>query len=149
MIKLIDHTNTEIAEKIFDVFQVSYAIEAEILNAKDFPPLKRPLKDYINCPNDFFGYYVNEELAAVTEILNHPDYVHIQSLVVSPKFFKRGIGKALVNFVFENYESNTFIVETGLDNIPACNLYKKLGFKEIKQYDTVHGIRKVRFQRVS
>ena len=149
MIALLDHRNRNTSEGIRNVFQKSYAVEAEILKAKNFPPLKRPLQDFISSNNDFFGYFEEVELAGVTEIKVCPNYIHIQSLVVAPEFFKRGIGQALIKHVFETYESDVFIVETGLDNTPATNLYKKFGFKEIKQYDTEVGIRKVRFRRQS
>ena len=39
------------------------------------------------------------------------------------------------------------MVETGVENEPAILLYKKFGFKEVKQWDTDHGIRKIRLER--
>ena len=39
------------------------------------------------------------------------------------------------------------MVETGFDNEPASLLYKSLGFKEVKQWDTEIGIRKIRFEK--
>ena len=39
------------------------------------------------------------------------------------------------------------MVETGVDNEPVIKLYKKLGFKEVKQWDTDFGIRKVLFEK--
>ena len=47
MIKKLDHTNQAIATKMRIVFQESYAIEAKLLNAINFPPLQRPLQSYI------------------------------------------------------------------------------------------------------
>jgi len=38
-------------------------------------------------------------------------------------------------------------VETGLKNEPTTQLYLKLGFREVYQYDTDHGVRKVRFEK--
>ena len=51
-----------------------------------------------------------------------------------------------MEFVFNTYDSNLFVVETGLDNGPATALYKKFNFKEVKQWDTDHGIRKIKFE---
>ena len=53
----------------------------------------------------------------------------------------------LVEFVLNSNDSKLFTVETGLDNEPATTLYKKFNFKEVKQWDTDHGIRKIRFER--
>jgi hypothetical protein len=52
-----------------------------------------------------------------------------------------------MEFVFNLYGSNLFMVETGLANIPATELYKSLGFIEVKQWDTAIGVRKIRFEK--
>ncbi len=44
MIKKLNQTNSSIAEKMHSVFQVSYAVEAQVLKATDFPPLQRSLE---------------------------------------------------------------------------------------------------------
>ena len=48
MIKKLDNSNTEVANKIFTIFQNSYKIEAEIIGVLDFPPLLRSAKDIEN-----------------------------------------------------------------------------------------------------
>ncbi|OUR90954.1 GNAT family N-acetyltransferase [Flavobacteriales bacterium 34_180_T64] len=148
MIKKLNHSNTDIAKSIRSVFQVSYAVEAKLLNATDFPPLKRPLEAYVNSETVFYGFFIEDELAAVVEINHESKATHIQSLVVDPKFFRLGIAAKLIEFVFKTYNSKVFTVETGLANAPACKLYKKLGFFEVKQYDTNHNIRKICFERI-
>ena len=145
MIKELRHKNSEVAHDIRTVFRASYAIEAKLLNAKDFPPLKRPLEAFMDSNNSFYGYFKNGELAGAVEIHHNEEQTHIQSLVVHPRFFRQGIGGKLIQFVFDTYSSDLFMVETGVDNGPACLLYKKFGFKEVKQWDTDHGIRKIRF----
>ncbi len=148
MIKKLTHRDQATAEAIRSVFQISYTVEAELLNAVDFPPLKRPLEAFVNSDNEFFGYFMDEELAAVIEIDEKPASVHIQSLVVQPKFFRRGIGRKLVDHAFQRYKTSLFTVETGLANGPATQLYLKMGFSKILEYNTEIGIRKVRFEKV-
>lgn len=147
MILKLQHTNKQTAAEIRTVFQVSYAVEAKLLNAVDFPPLKRPLEDFINSETQFFGYLKNDELAGVIEIDHNTERTYINSLVVAPKFFRQGIASQILEFVFNNYDSNVFMVETGVANGPAKTLYKKFGFTEVKQWDTDHGVRKVKFER--
>lgn len=144
MIKILDPQEDTIAENIYSVFQASYAVEAELLEAKDFPPLKRTIIDFKNSETSFFGHWIGKELTAVIEIEPSPNKFHICSLVVHPNYFRRGIGSELVTFIFKLLVGNKITVETGLANIPAIALYKGFGFKEIDQYDTDHGIRKIR-----
>jgi len=147
MIQKLNHTNVDVAQKIKNIFQISYAVEAGLLGAIDFPPLTRSLADFLKSETDFYGYFRGNELAAVTEIKSENNNTHIQSLVVDPYYFRQGIGKKLVAFIFETYNTTFFSVETGFANIPAILLYKKFGFIETKQWDTDHGIRKVRFKK--
>ena len=147
MIEKLENKNLETSKKILSVFQVSYKVEAKLLNATDFPPLKRSLENYVKSNTEFFGYFKNKELAGVIEVDYNDSSTHICSLVVDPNFFRQGIAKKLMEFVFNTFDSNLFVVETGLENGPATKLYKNLDFKEVKQWNTNHGIRKIKFER--
>ena len=146
MIKKLNHTNQAIATKMRIVFQESYAIEAKLLNAINFPPLQRPLQNYIESTTTFFGYHIEGEIVGVIEVSSNEKATHINSLVVSPHFFRQGIGRQLMQHILQHFSSKVFTVETGLENIPASTLYKNFGFKEVRQWDTDHGVRKVRFE---
>lgn len=87
MIIKLQNAHLETAAKIRSIFQVSYAIEAEILKAVDFPPLKRKLESFLNSPHTFYGYLINHALVGVVEIDQTNNTIHIQSLVVDPSFF--------------------------------------------------------------
>lgn len=147
LIVKLPHYNTDTAEKIYAVFQVSYAVEAALLEATDFPPLKRKPEAFMTSGNEFFGFEFEGELAGVVEVDHNDERTHIQSLVVDPRFFRKGIGDALVGFVERTFKTPVYTVETGLKNIPATRLYLKHGYRQILQYDTDHGVRKVRFEK--
>jgi len=148
MIEKLDHKNIVISEKIRFIFQNSYAIEAKLLNAIDFPPLKRTLVEFLNSETAFYGYMKNNEISAIIEIENNESSTEIHSLVVDPKFFRQGLAKNLINFVIKSFNSEIFYVETGLDNIPAVQLYEQFNFKEIKQWETDYGVKKIRYEKV-
>lgn len=146
-ISKLKHEDESISEQIRGVFQASYKVEAQLLGAKDFPPLKRPLEKFIHSQTDFYGYHVNDNLAAVMEIQQVPKKVEINSFVVLPSFFRRGIGNQLLEYLFQNFETSLFTVETGAENIPAITLYEKHGFKLVKKWMTEIGIEKVAFEK--
>ena len=84
---------------------------------------------------------------AVVEIIHNNDFTQIRSLVVHPLFFRQGIASQLMEFVLETFDSDLFVVETGLENVPAIKLYEQFKFIEVKQWDTDHGIRKIKMER--
>ncbi|GGW35666.1 GNAT family N-acetyltransferase [Arenibacter certesii] len=145
MIEILQNSKKEVANSIHSLFQLSYAVEAKLLNLKYFPPLKRPIESYQKSTSVFYGYLVEKERAGIIEISHSTTYTEINSLAVHPMFFRRGIGKGLIEFVFDSFDSKHFTVETAIKNIPATTLYKKLGFHEVKQWDTEIGIRKIQF----
>jgi ribosomal protein S18 acetylase RimI-like enzyme len=147
MIIKINNKKNKIAEEIRAIFQASYAVEAKMLKAIDFPPLKRTVSQFMKSDSEFYAYYLIENIAGVIEIDYNEDLTHIQSLVVYPKYFRNGIGRKLVQFTLDTYRSKLFTVETGIDNNPAIKLYESFGFQELKQWDTNHGIRKIRFEK--
>ncbi len=144
MIEKIDHKNAVVAGKIRAVFQVSYAVEAKLLGAIDFPPLKRGSVDFLHSDTEFYGFIDKKEVVGIIEIKRENSNIHIQSLVVDPKYFRQGIAGKLISFVFDSFNSIMYTVETGVENLPAITLYKKFGFIEVKQWDTDHGVRKVK-----
>ena len=146
MIKILDHENYSVAEKIYGVFQVSYAVEADLLGAKNFPPLKRSAANLSQSKTSFFGFYRDEKVIAVIEIEPFPSVFHICSLVVDPTYFRQGIASKLIDFILKLLAGNRITVETGLANKPAIALYQSFGVKEVKQYDTDHGVRKICFE---
>jgi len=149
VISKLQHRRPHIALSIYNVFQESYAVEAKILQADDFPPLKRPVENFASSHTSFYGYTLQDELAGVIELQKELDSISIESLVVKPSFFRKGIGQQLIQFVLDTYQSKKYTVETGLANEPAINLYAKFGFEETRQWDTDFGVRKIRFEKIS
>lgn len=145
MIKPLDQTQSDISQKIYEIFQVSYAVEAALLKCDDFPPLSRSIKAIQSSKSAFYGYFVGQAIAAVMELEENPDHVHVRSLTVDPKYFRQGIGFKLLQFVLDNYNADTITVETGHDNHPAVQFYLNFGFNKNKVWMTEFGIEKISF----
>ena len=143
MIKKLNNSNEDVANKIFTLFQNSYKIEAELIGAVVFPPLLRSAKDIENSTTLFYGFSENDCLAAIIEIVIEDKHLDINSLTVDPNYFKKGIASKLISYVLGITDFSQAIVETAVVNIPAINLYKKHGFVEFKKWTPSHGIEKI------
>ncbi|ALQ08375.1 GNAT family N-acetyltransferase [Pseudoalteromonas fuliginea] len=143
MINKLNNKNNDTANKIFAVFQKSYAIEAKLIGAHNFPPLARNIKGIKKSETTFYGYSENECLAAVIEVDTNNECLDICSLTVDPNHFKKGIASKLISYVLAMSDLSHAIVETAVANTPAINLYKKHGFVEFKRWTPSHGIEKL------
>ena len=95
MIERLQNSDLEVSKNIQSVFQSSYKVETNLLNVNNFPPLQKPLKNYINSKTDFFGFLKDGNLAGVIEFEHNNSLTVINSLVVNPNFFRQGIAKII------------------------------------------------------
>lgn len=145
MIKPLDQKQIDISENIYDIFQVSYAVEAALLKCEDFPPLNRSAEAIQSSRSAFYGYFQHQSIAAVMELEEKPNHVHVRSLTVDPKCFRQGIGFKMLQFVLDDFNAELISVETGHDNHPAVQFYLNFGFKKNKVWMTEAGIEKISF----
>ena len=145
--KPLNNHNKNIAQKLYKIWQESYIIEKEIIGAKIFPPLDRTISDFIKSKNNFYSYIEKNNLLGVIEIDCKADSIHIQSLVVSPNHFRKGIASKLIDKVFTLHKSLLYTVETGNDNDPAKKLYESKGARKVKVCMTEFGVKKIKFEK--
>ena len=151
MIQLLNNVAVEVSQQIYQVFQRSYKIEAELIGVENFPPLSRSVEQIRQSTNEFYGVIIEGVLAGVIEVSLKESSaqdiskttLEIESLTVSPLFFKQGIASRLIEFVLQNKAFEYAIVETAAVNQPAIRLYDKHGFRVFKQFTPEHGIEKV------
>ncbi|WP_341206008.1 N-acetyltransferase [uncultured Psychrosphaera sp.] len=148
MIKQLDNVNENIAEQIYAVFQHAYRIEADLIGVVNFPPLSRSIKDIQGAKTQFYGFYVDQIVAAVIEINLEGQQLNICSLTVAPNYFRRGIADTLISYVLGLSYFSKALVETAVVNLPAIKLYEKHGFIEYKRWVPSHGIAKVAMSRI-
>lgn len=143
MIIKLENSLEDVATQIYTVFQNSYKIEAQLIGTLDFPPLLRSAKNIEQSKSQFYGFIKNNNIAGVIEVVLKGQTLEIDSLVVDPNYFRKGIAHKLINTVLETFNFSKAIVETAVVNLPAINLYKSHGFVEFKRWTPAHGIEKL------
>ena len=88
MITKLEHSDENVANQIFTLFQASYKIEAQLIGTVDFPPLLRSAKDISISTTQFYGFNDDNCLAAVIEIVSEDMHLEINSLTVDPRYFR-------------------------------------------------------------
>ncbi|MEJ2605033.1 MAG: GNAT family N-acetyltransferase [Gammaproteobacteria bacterium] len=136
------------ARAIHRVLQDAYREEAVVLGVRHFPPLSRGVRDIAASAGTFHGFLAGNELLGVIEVEEAPgeDGRVIASLAVAPRMFRRGIGRALVEYVIAAGDG-PLSVSTGAANGAAIGLYEKLGFILTRRYATPEGIPMVELVR--
>lgn len=149
MITQLDNASDLVAKQIHTTFQRAYQIEAELIGTYNFPPLSRTVTHIQSSQTLFYGFYDDTQLAGVIELESNDNQLEINSLVVDPELFRKGIANRLMHFVLNDFASiapikpTTIVVETAVVNEPAIRLYKKHDFVEFKRWTPEHGIEKL------
>jgi ribosomal protein S18 acetylase RimI-like enzyme len=129
-----------VAEELLRVHLAGYAVEANLLGAADFPPLRRTIGDLRAAASAFLGCRDGARLAGYLELEDRGAELWVASLVVDPSAFRRGVGTRLVRRAIEAAWERPLAVSTGVGNAPALALYAKLGFVERERRTAAGGI---------
>ncbi|HSS49436.1 MAG TPA: GNAT family N-acetyltransferase [Thermoanaerobaculia bacterium] len=134
-VKALNHRERPTAESIRAIQLAAYSQEAKLLGVADFPPLRRSVDDLQASFEQFFGAYLGKALIGVVAIesTDTPDQLCISSLVVAPAAQRSGVGTALLRELLRRFPTQTFVVSTGVANVPALALYERFGFVELSR----------------
>jgi GNAT superfamily N-acetyltransferase len=128
-VKPIDVTDKEIAENLLKLQIPAYMVEAKLINFYDIPPLKETVETLRTCGEQFFGYFIEDELCGAISYIVEGKTLDIHRLIVHPNHFRKGIAKQLFQFMEEHVEGiDKIMVSTGTKNLPAVEFYLKRGF---------------------
>lgn len=131
MIRKIDITDAAIAEEVLRIQIPSYRVEAELIDFYEIPPLKDTVDTLRNCGENFYGYYINNELCGAIAIMFENNIIDIHRLIIHPNHFRKGIAKQLLQHIESvGVSGSVIVVSTGSKNAPAVNLYKQSGYVE-------------------
>lgn len=87
-----------------------------------------------------WGYFIENELVGFVHLSISFESVDIVNIVVNPSFRRRGIASILMKNILNIYPNcEQLFLEVRVDNLPAINLYNKLGFREINRRKNYYG----------
>lgn len=142
LISKIDNRLHENATIIHRVLHDAYVGEAALIEAEDFPPLRRTLDDVMSSDNQFFAFRRDDTVCAIIELepslQSGVDGTVIASLGVSPHAFRQGMGRALVEHALL-IANRKVVVSTAERNQPAIHLYESQGFSVRRRYTAPDG----------
>ncbi len=138
---------SETAKQIVDLQKISYAIEAQLIDFADLPPLKDTVEMIESSEETFYGYFLDNELVGAIAYEENAKTVIICRLMVHPEYFHQGIASTLIRYVLNKKLGKSFCVTTGAENEPAKRLYIKHGFMEKEQFKVGEGLLISRLER--
>lgn len=147
MFELLDHRSESVAVQIHALFQRSYEVEARLIGAEDFPPLRRTVQQIRSSPGACLGARQGLDLVAAVEYAIDGSHLDIENLAVDPGYFRQGWGTRLLQALLERVAWRTATVETAAGNLPAVALYEKTGFSLSRRWTTAECIEKVGLSR--
>ena len=93
------------------------------------------------------GYYINKQIVGVILYEDIYNRFEIDYIIVNSKYRCKGIASKLIESII-NLNPENITLEVREDNIPAINLYKKMGFeivsKREKYYGNIDGLLMIR-----
>jgi ribosomal protein S18 acetylase RimI-like enzyme len=147
MIEKLKHQERAVAEEILSVQLPAYRIEADLVGFDGIPALHDTVETVQASAEEFYGTYREGRLAGMIACEPEGTALRISRVVVHPDFFRQGIGRLLVTemerVAREKNGVDRMRLMTGVDNAPAVNLYRSLGFVETEVREVAPGLQAV------
>ena len=93
------------------------------------------INNYITSDNYIVLVNVDEVINGFILIFKNIDNYEIEAIVVDENYRRKGIGKSLIEYFFNNYlkKGDTILLEVSENNDKAIKLYTKYGFEQINK----------------
>ena len=121
--------------KILELQKIAYISEAELHNDYNIQPLTQTIeeleKEYENCI--MLKLVDNNEIVGSIRAYEKDNRVYVGKLIVHPDFQNKRYGTRLLNEIETYFDCKTFELFTSSISEKNLYLYKKNGYKEIKQ----------------
>jgi putative acetyltransferase len=116
-------------EKIIFIWEKSVRATHHFLNDDDILEIKADVIRYLPCLRVYAYKNANGEMLGFIAI----DKNKIEMLFVSPEYFGKGVGGALVDFALKDMHVNE--VDVNEQNANAREFYEHMGFKVTARFD--------------
>ncbi|WP_232086814.1 glutamine-hydrolyzing GMP synthase [Helicobacter winghamensis] len=116
-------------EALVDLWEDSVRESHDFLKANDIVALKPEVSELLKASENTLVATDDETFLGFLGV----EHNRIEMLFVHPKFFKRGVGIALLReaFVRSLRQHNNIVVDCNVGNARGLRFYKRLGFREI------------------
>jgi ribosomal protein S18 acetylase RimI-like enzyme len=139
MIVRLDLQDEQTVQKLWNMQQRAYRVEAELIGTEDIPPLRESVEQLRICEETFYGYIEEGELAGAVSFLIEGEKLDIHRMIVDPVHFRKGIASQLLASVHE-HGCRKIVVATGSLNEPAVRLYERHGFTLMDKKEVMPGL---------
>lgn len=125
------------------------SIENSVFSKFDYPLNRRNFSYHIK-KEHIFVILENDNICGYILFFEYKNSIRIYSIAVSMEFSGLGYGTKLIKYVIEiaTNKSKNIMLEVKVDNIKAINLYKKLGFLDIKRLQAYYSDGKDGFKMI-
>ena len=154
-VQRLEHSRPEVAEELRALCVASYRVERDLLGLREFPPLQRTAEQLAAArESTYFGIRApagdpaSGDLVAALELepgTSAP--LHVGTLVVHPRHFRRGLATRLLQHAIQQAGARPLSVSTAHANTPALRLYEGLGFREHERWSTTDDLAMVTLLR--
>jgi ribosomal protein S18 acetylase RimI-like enzyme/predicted transcriptional regulator len=130
----------EFAQSFYDL-NATWLKKYFYIEPYDEKVLSNPKKYILDTGGFIFFAKFNTEIVGVVSIINQKTFFELSKMAVSPKYQGLKIGQKLIDYCInfakkQQWKSITLYSHRNL--VAAINLYKKVGFKEIKLEENSH-----------
>ncbi|MFC5530840.1 GNAT family N-acetyltransferase [Cohnella yongneupensis] len=142
MLEAIPIEDKEAAEEVWALQHAAYRVEASLIGVAELPPLRDTIESLRASNERFYGLReADGELVGVISYEIGREGRHaICRLMVSPPFFRQGIGSSLLHGLLRCFPSVRWSVTAEIRNLPALALYEKAGFVRKRTLQPAPGI---------
>jgi ribosomal protein S18 acetylase RimI-like enzyme len=142
----LDLSDNAVALDVLELQREAYRVEADLIGSDQIPPLRETLDELQRCGETFLGVLDGGVLAGAVSWRFDGETIDLHRLVVSPRYFRKGVGSTLVRGALAAEPSaRRAVVQTGAANEPAKRLYRGEGFAPAGELEPVPGLRVARF----